>query len=172
MRRWIALILLFSVVGSSADEIKIASWNVRIFSTGIRNPANVGALLRTAAAFGVVVTCSPDCADVTHPVAVRSGAASYFDLAVVPDMTAKALQESAPEHDIISVAAHGGEDLSGFAWRDRTILVLGGEAGGATESVHARTAVTIPSRVESLNVAVAGGILLWAVHHKGSSTTQ
>ena len=72
-----------------------------------------------------------------------------------------------PEHDIISVAAHGGESLAGFSWRDRTILVLGGEAGGATETLHARTAVTIPGRVESLNVAVAGGILLWEVHQQG-----
>ncbi len=140
--------------------------------SGIRNPANLGALLRTAAAFDVAVTCSPDCVDPTHPVAVRSGTASYFELTIVTNVLLKTLKEMAPEHDIISVAAHGGEDLSGFVWRDRTILVLGGEAEGATEPLHARTTVTIPSRVESLNVAVAGGILLWDVRQKGTLTSS
>jgi tRNA G18 (ribose-2'-O)-methylase SpoU len=136
---------------------------VLLHLSGIRDPANMGAILRTAAAFGVTVTCSPDCVDTTHPVAVRSGAAAYFDLPVYADLPLAEVRRQAGQHDVFYAATTAGRKVADVAWPDNVILVLGGEAQGATEPVTGALPVTIPIRVESLNVAVAGGILLWAV---------
>ena len=128
--------------------------------SGIRNPVNMGALLRTAAAFGVVVTCSPDCVDVTHPDAVRGGAASYFDLPLFVNVPLDSLRKPGT-HRVAYASARDGENPTNVDWSAPTILVLGGEAEGATESVSGAVAVHLPVRVESLNAAVAGGIMMW-----------
>lgn len=128
--------------------------------SGIRNPVNMGALLRTAAAFGLVVTCSPDCADVTHPDAVRGGAASYFDLPLFVNVSLDNLRKPGT-HRVVYASARDGKDPADFDWSAPTILVLGGEAEGATESVSGAVALHLPVRVESLNAAVAGGIMMW-----------
>ena len=128
--------------------------------SGVRDPSNLGALLRSAAAFGIPVTCSKDCADVTHPVAVRSGVASYFDLWLAVDVTLADLN-AASSHAIVRATAHGGTPLAEFVWPEKTILVIGGEVGGATEAQKPDLEVTIPVQIESLNTAVASGILLW-----------
>ncbi len=131
--------------------------------SGIRNPLNMGALLRTAAAFGIAVTCSPDCVDVTHPAAVRGGAATYFSLPLNVNMPLSELHARCP-HRLVYASATGGTDLSTWTWPERVILVMGGEASGATESIEGATAVHIPVNVESLNAAVAGGIIMWEAH--------
>ena len=131
--------------------------------SGIRNPVNMGALLRTAAAFGIAVTCSPDCVDVTHPTSVRGGAASFFGLPLNVDVPLSELHARCP-HTLVYASASGGSDLSAWTWPERVILVLGGEASGATESIEGAAAVHIPIGVESLNAAVAGGIIMWDAH--------
>jgi TrmH family RNA methyltransferase len=107
--------------------------------------------------------------DVTHPVAVRSGAAAYFDLPIFEDVVLSTLREAAPDHRIVATTAEKGRPLAGFEWFERTILVIGGEAGGATEDIAADTTISIPCQVESLNAAVAGGILMWEAVRQGKA---
>lgn len=131
--------------------------------SGIRNPLNMGALLRTAAAFGLAVTCSPDCVDVTHPAAVRGGAGSYFALSLNVNVPLADLRARCPHHVVYASAASGADPVA-WAWPKHTLLVLGGEASGATESTEGATAIHVPIRIESLNAAVAGGIIMWSAH--------
>jgi TrmH family RNA methyltransferase len=136
--------------------------------SGVRDPSNMGALLRSAAAFAIPVTCSKDCADVTHPVAVRSGVAAYFDLDIHVDVALAALAKTTG-HTVVRAAPSNGTPLADFRWPERTILVIGGEAEGATEAHRPDREVTIPSRIESLNTAVACGILLWDARLKSGA---
>lgn len=161
---------IFSVVSwQPGQELPEPLPSLILHLSGLRNPSNMGALLRTAAGFGVSVTCSPDCVDVTHPSAVRSGAASYLELPVYTNISMDLLRKTAPDHQVVYAAASEGILLSQMNWAKRSILVLGGEADGATEPVSADLKVTIASGIESLNVAVAGGILLWKAVHSGHS---
>jgi tRNA G18 (ribose-2'-O)-methylase SpoU len=146
-----------------ATAVPVVLPNLLLHLSGMRNPVNMGALLRTAAAFGIAVTCSPDCVDVTHPAAVRGGAASYFSIPLYVNVPLGELRARCP-HQLVYASAAGGTDLSAWQWPERAILVLGGEAAGATESTEGAQAVHIPVRVESLNAAVAGGIIMWEAH--------
>jgi TrmH family RNA methyltransferase len=109
--------------------------------------------------------------DVTHPVAVRSGAAAYFDLALHIDVDLHELQAALPDRALAYASSTGGAALAEFAWPERLILVIGGEADGATEPLKGAYPVHIPQRIESLNAAVAGGILLWEASRQGAIRT-
>lgn len=135
--------------------------------SGVRDPRNMGPLLRTATAFGVTVSCSPDCVDITNPETIRSGAAAYFEPSPFADIPLSRLEQEAADHSTVYAAAHGGVELGRFEWPAKTILVLGGEAAGATERTENAVSVTIPIAVESLNTAVAGAILLWDARRGG-----
>jgi len=68
----------------------------------------------------------------------------------------------------VRATAHGGTPLAQFVWPEKTILVIGGEAAGATEAHRPDLDVSIPVQIESLNTAVASGILLWDARLKAT----
>jgi tRNA G18 (ribose-2'-O)-methylase SpoU len=105
--------------------------------------------------------------DVTHPVAIRSGAAAYFDLALRTDVDLHELQAADPDRTLAYASSDGGVELAEFSWPERVILVVGGEADGATEPMKDAHRLHIPQQIESLNAAVAGGILLWEASRQG-----
>ena len=138
---------------------------------GVQDPGNVGTLLRTAAWFGVgAVLAGPGTADFYSPKVVRAGMGSHWDLALA--------QTDDLAHTLGEFRARGvhlyGADLDGLAapaWQPTSpaVLVLGSEAHGLSPSVRAcvDACVAIPGAprrqgTESLNVSIAGGILLYA----------
>jgi TrmH RNA methyltransferase len=134
----------------------------------VRNPYNVGAILRSAAFLGLdaALLGAPAPHPALAPAAVRvaEGAAEHIDLARTTDLgeTLGRLRS----HGIQIVGADGSSPTSaiGFAFRRPALLVVGHEREGLGDRVRGRcdSVVSIPGsgRVESLNVAVAAGILM------------
>lgn len=132
----------------------------------VRDPGNVGTLVRTAEAAGAAgVVMAGSSADVFGPKAVRSSAGAVFHvpLAVAPDAAAALTALQGARLRLIGTAAdaptvHDEADLTG-----PVALVLGNEADGLPEDVRAgvdeRVAIPIEGRAESLNVAAAGAVL-------------
>ena len=135
---------------------------------GIQDPGNAGTLLRTAAAFGVaVIVALPGTVDLWNAKVVRSAAGSLFDRPALSS-TWEELQPFLAAHEVhVWGADPEGEPLGTSAPPDRLALVVGNEGSGLTPESRARLAhrVSIPisANVESLNVAVAAGILLYAL---------
>jgi TrmH family RNA methyltransferase len=138
---------------------------------GVGDPGNAGTLIRAADAAGAGgVLLSQNSADAFAPKVVRSSAGSLFHLPPLP------LENNAPEAivaelqsrriPIITAEAHNGTDCYHFDWPHQCALVLGHETRGVSPAFsRAATAhVTIPmyGRAESLNVAMAGTLLLYA----------
>ena len=126
---------------------------------GVQDPGNVGTLLRSAAAFGFdAVVLGPGCASPLSPKTLRSsmGAAGRLPTLHVTTLAA-ALYRSRPLDEAGNDFPHG------------VCVVIGSEGQGLTQqTVEAcDMAVRIPmtDRVESLNAAVAGSVLLW--HFRG-----
>jgi TrmH family RNA methyltransferase len=136
-----------------------------LVADGVADPGNLGTLIRTAAALGadgVVVTAGS--VDPTNPKVVRATAGALFRLPVRRG-EAEAL---AGAGFALYVADAAGESLS--TWRERPArfaLVVGNEPRGVADPVRAlakgTVAVPLSGRIESLNVAVAAGILLHAL---------
>ncbi|MCH7574154.1 MAG: RNA methyltransferase [Candidatus Marinimicrobia bacterium] len=132
----------------------------------IADPGNLGTLLRTADWFGLAtVLVSADSADITNPKVVRGGMGAHFHLPRLFQGELAAQLASMQENGTVVIGATlSGEPLSATQAPPAWALVLGSEAHGL--STLWRTAldqaVTVASAgaAESLNVAVAGGIIL------------
>jgi TrmH family RNA methyltransferase len=137
---------------------------------GVQDPGNVGTLLRTAAWFGAqAVVAGPGTAGLYGPKAMRAAAGGHWALALARTNDLGALLDRLRRHG----AALYGADLQGVradAWRPTrpSVLALGSEAHGLSAPVLDRIDTTVALRgapdrpaAESLNVAIAGGILLY-----------
>ena len=136
---------------------------------GVRDPGNVGAVLRSAAAFGATdVILSEDCADVCHPRALRAsmGALFHLRLTVVRDLagTASLLREAGRRVFAAELKA-GAQSVFSVGLCAADAVVIGNEGHGITAAVSAAcdASVYLPvtDAVESLNAAVAASLFSW-----------
>lgn len=135
----------------------------------VRDPANVGAIIRSAAAMGIDrLILSADCADIYHPKAVRGSMGTLFSQPIdrVPALSPVITQLR--EHGRRVFAAALDADalrLGSFVPQSGDCVVIGNEGHGlCPETVAAcDRSVIIPmtARAESLNAAVAASILMW-----------
>lgn len=132
----------------------------------VQDPGNLGTNLRTAAAFGVSgVLILPGTVDPWNAKVVRSAMGASFRLPLVP-VTMDELGEFLLARGIPLWAADaGGDELEAQAAPARLALAVGNEGAGLSAALldlaERRVAVPISTEVESLNVAVATGILLY-----------
>ena len=135
----------------------------------VQEPGNVGAVLRSAEAGGV--TGAFVCGASAHPFswkAIRGSMGSALRLPIVPaantDAVLACLKDAGTR--LVATIPRGGEDPDTMDWRGKVAIVLGGEGPGLPMGVLAQcdASVSIPmaKNVESLNVAVAAAILVYA----------
>ncbi len=152
------------------------------FLDSVGDPGNVGTLIRTALAFGLRgVVCSPGTADPFGPKAMRAGMGSQFLLPIVTEVPAGDLAEKLTVSEakgqsaveILVADPHEGEDVAQAEWPSGCVFVLGSERDGPGDEWQAARRVRIPqSRVESLNVAMAGTIIAYEAWRKGRAGTS
>ena len=130
---------------------------------GLADPGNIGAVLRTANAFGpagVVCVGTPD--KLFHPKSLRASMGALFHTPVCTAERSAVVAQAAARGPVV-VLAPDGASLSTLP-RDATI-VLGNERYGVHPSWHDVTTmrVALPMRgiVDSLNVATTAAIVLW-----------
>jgi TrmH family RNA methyltransferase len=136
---------------------------------GVRDPGNLGSMLRTAAAAGVgAVLLPPAAADVFAPKVVRSGMGAHFRLPVRAcpwDEIGRLIQALGLR--VYLAAAGDGLPYTQAEFRLPLALVVGGEAQGAGSEAlalaHQRVTISMPGGMESLNAAAAAAILLFEV---------
>jgi TrmH family RNA methyltransferase len=131
----------------------------------VADPGNIGTLVRTADALGpAFVALSPGCADPTSSKALRASMGSVFRVPF-------AAFDEAPQPRI-GLVAHGGRALNEIDLPERVTFVLGAEREGLPEDVAATcdqlVSIPLAQGAESLNVAVAGAIALYAAMRFGA----
>lgn len=133
---------------------------------GVQDPGNLGTLIRTAEAMGMRGLVSlPGTVDAWNPKAVRASAGSIFRLPLVSAPREEAEAELRARGIRIWAADVEGEPVD--RWETpppRLALVLGNEGRGVSDPVLAgcdrRVRIPLSEGVESLNVAVAGALLI------------
>lgn len=154
---------------SDLSSVLAAGPRLLVLLTHVRDPGNLGTVIRGADAAGAdAVLVSDASVDVTSPKVVRSSAGSLFHLPVVTGLDIAETLTALADAGIARLAADGaGErsvdevDLTGpHAW------VMGNEAWGLEEATRAAcdevVRVPIHGRAESLNLAMASTICLYA----------
>ncbi len=139
----------------------------------IRDPGNLGTVIRCADAFGAdAVLVSRDSVDLYNPKTVRASTGSLFHLPIAVDLDLRGAAATARAAGLQVLGADGRADTtiddlarSGALVRP-TLWVLGNEAHGLSEADAAlldrRVALPMYGRAESLNLATAAAVLLYA----------
>jgi TrmH family RNA methyltransferase len=138
--------------------VTLALWHVR-------DPGNIGTLLRAADAFGAGVALSEGCADPTGPKAVRASMGSLFRVPL------SGFEE--PTGRRAALVPNGGIPLHDLDSGGDVVLVLGAEREGlpaeVLERCEERASIPQPGGSDSLNVAMAGAIALYELSRRHSA---
>ncbi|UJR83387.1 TrmH family RNA methyltransferase [Sandaracinus amylolyticus] len=134
----------------------------------VRNPYNVGAILRTAAFFGIdaalLGAIAPHPALASDAIRVAEGGTEHLALSRTTDLAATLERLRGAGVQVVGADGAAQTGALGFAFRRPAILVMGHEREGLSPRVRAQcdAIVAIPGSgaIESLNVAVAAGLLL------------
>jgi RNA methyltransferase, TrmH family len=142
--------------------------NFLLISDQIRDPGNLGTLIRTAAAASVqAVLLPPETTDAFAPKVIRAGMGAHFRLPI-----------HIMEWDEIEQVCKAGSlqvflaDMDGGScwetdFRNPLALIVGGEAEGASEQAReladATVGIPMPGETESLNAGIAGAVFMFEV---------
>lgn len=136
----------------------------------VRDPGNLGTLLRTAVAAGVEqVFLAPGTVDASNPKVVRAAMGAHLRLPIV-SLGWEAIEEALQRAPVWLAAANGEKDYNSVDWSRPVALIIGGEGAGAGD--HARDlalgCVSIPmaTGVESLNTAIAAAVMLFEIRRQ------
>jgi tRNA G18 (ribose-2'-O)-methylase SpoU len=153
----------------NGSEAEISS-SLFVLLDDVQDPANVGAIVRCAEAFGVAgVVSTPGCAWPFSPRALRASAGSALRVpivtrAIAPEVVAWARGIGA---SLAGAEAHGGREPASAAGIRPLVLVVGSEGHGISPEMEAaldlRLTLPLRGKVESLNASVAAGLLLFVL---------
>mgnify|MGYP003586118448 CR=1 FL=1 len=136
----------------------------------VRDPGNVGTLIRTAVATGAdAVVLLGNCVDIYSPKVVRACMGAMLRVPIV-SLTIEQLTDVFETRKINSFAAildKNAQDLFSYSFTKPVAVVLGNESHGISKEVLniCTNKVFIPQigNIESLNVAVAGSVILYEI---------
>ena len=161
------------------SDLLFPEGSLAVLLDSVQDPANVGAILRSAEAFGAAaVILTPGSAGPFSPRALRASAGSAFRIPIAADVpAAEALAWArAAGARVAGADAKGGKAPEEFRSGTRLLVVIGSEGHGFSPEVAAaldeRVTIPLRGRVESLNAAVAAGLLLYALSPKTSASNR
>ena len=139
----------------------------------IRDPGNLGTIIRTADAVGTNgILLSTGCVELYNPKVIRSTMGSVFHLPVIDRLE---LKDVIPElkssgFKIFASEVREGEDFTKIKYPEKICLLIGSEATGISKEIlglaDERIKIPIYGKAESLNASVATGILLYEIIRK------
>jgi TrmH family RNA methyltransferase len=159
----------FALFETSFEEIQLTGSELVVVLDRLQDPGNTGTLIRTADAVGAaaVILVEP-CVDPFDPKTVRGSMGSLFNLPLARTEDLPALFDWLSDQGLrpVGADAHQGKAWGQGVWQGGTALILGNEARGLSEDVRTYVKdwarLPIVGKAESLNVAVAGGVLMYA----------
>lgn len=128
----------------------------------LQDPGNLGTLLRSALAFGFDTIVLDNTVDLYNDKVIRSTQGAMFKLSFLHMSTLDFIRKY-KEYRVYGTSLNGAS-VSDIIMTDKIALVLGNEGAGVSKEVlqHTNKNITIPTKdVESLNVGVAGSILMY-----------
>ena len=163
---------VFSALDNGAQPVKIGNNGKFLLLSSLQDPGNLGTILRTAAAFGIDgVFLSADCPDLFSPKVLRASMGGVFKapVRVAEDLGAEIDALRAAGVTVYAAAlGEGAASLRETALGPGCAVVIGNEGNGLAPELAARCdrALVIPMEpgTESLNAAMAAGILLWEIY--------
>ncbi len=134
---------------------------------GIQDPGNLGTMIRTSEAAGVkAVILSKDCADIYNPKTIRSTMGSIFRVPTYTcDCVTKIKELKSEGFSVYAAALDGAVAFDEVQYAKKSAIVIGNEANGISkevlENADAKIKIPMEGKVESLNAAISGALLMY-----------
>ena len=157
---------IIGLVSKFNNEIDIENIKSVVILDGVSDRGNVGTIIRTAAGLGIdLVVLSNDSVDLYNPKVVRSTQGALFSMKILKcDIKKFILDIKKNGIKVFGTALDGTLELKKVSKPDKFAIVLGNEAQGVKEEVldlcDSKVKIDITDKVESLNVAIAGAIVM------------
>ena len=177
------IVAVCRTVDVSLSEALAGTLRLVVLCDRVRDPGNLGTVIRCADAFGAdAVLVSQDSVDVYNAKAVRASTGSLFHLPLVTEVDLSAAAARARSSGLQVLGADAGasrtvDDLARAGELARpTMWVLGNEAWGlpADRAAQLDRLVALPmyGRAESLNLATAAAVILYATATAQRATSE
>ena len=162
------IVATFARFEVSFQDITLTGDELVLVLDGTQTPSNLGMILRTADAVGAAaVFLIPPCVDIFHPKSVRGSHGSLFSVPLVQTANIPELFRWLREKGFRTMGAdpHRGKFWNQESWKGRVAIVLGHDVRGISNAVRTQVEgwaqLPMTGKVESLNVAVAGSVLIY-----------
>jgi len=151
------------------EEFFLGNEEKALVLCSVRDPGNLGAVIRSATAFGVDrIILSADCADCYNSRTVRAAMGSLFRTAITEVLSLEDFIEAATENGRRVFAAEltdTAKSLSEIDVRSNDIFIIGNEGHGIPKEISEKCTgsvyIPISKKTESLNAAVAAAVFMW-----------
>lgn len=162
------------------DDVMAHATPLILIAAGLQDPGNLGTLVRSAEAFGAAgVLATPGTVSAWNQKALRASVGSVFRVPVVA-VTAEEIAKL-KQFGVRLLAAVGAEEEGVLAVQNVNLaracaLMIGNEGAGLAaewmKMADATVTIPCPGRVESLNAAVAGSLLLYEASRQRATVTS
>ena len=151
------------------EEFFLQPTEKAIFLFSVRDPSNLGSVIRSSVAFGTDhIILSSDCADIYNPKVIRSAMGSLFRVRVTRIKDVHSFISSAQANSRRIFAAEltdSATSLSDIGLKSTDIVMIGNEGHGIDSDVSGlcdgSVYIPISKKTESLNASVAAAIFMW-----------
>lgn len=145
-----------------------------VYACGIQDPGNLGTIIRTAAAAGATLICtSRETVSARNPKVIRSSAGAFFHLTPVEHIDPPVFLNYCRKH---AIQLYRTDILNGIPYTESDLkcpcaIVLGNEGSGMMDeefAEHPGIRIPMARGIESLNVALAGAVILFEASRQRS----
>lgn len=148
------------------NENSLALASPTVYLNAIGDPGNLGTIIRSMAAFGFRnLVVDERCADLYNPKTIQAAKDAIFKVNIGKDEELAWLKANAGKLPLYASVVAEGEDLDSFAKDKEFCLILGSESHGVSEGIlelaNRKITIGMSGKIESLNVAIAAGILFY-----------
>lgn len=155
--------VLAVVCKKESNQIPELKNEITLLLDGIQNPGNLGTIIRTANWFGVKnIIASNDTADVYNPKVIQSSMGAFTGVNIFYTDLKSFLSNN---KILVCAAVLDGENIGTIKNLKECLVIIGNEGKGVREEIFPfiQKKISIPkfANAESLNAAVAAGIILW-----------
>lgn len=157
---------IFAVCKIEEKVFDIEKYKKVIILDKVQDPGNLGTIIRTADAFDFdAVILSKGTTNIYSPKVMRSMQGSNFHIDFFDNIDLPTFLDTIQDFDILATSLDTDEALEDIiTLKSKCAVILGNEANGVSaetlERVNRKVKITMPGQAESLNVAVAAGIMM------------
>lgn len=161
------------VIRTNADKVLDSLKGSAVVLESMRDPGNVGTVIRTAVSLGVKVIFTDDCADIFNPKVIRASMGAVFadSIYIVPSASLLAKKAVENGYDVYgAILDENAKPIGKAEINDKSLFIIGNEGSGLKSETISQcnnfAYIPMTGKTESLNAAIAASIIIWEISKK------